>query len=159
MKRSKLFIPCIILSVLAVISIIMFIVTEIEVYKYVQIYETEVAKVDENGHVIYQYGVPVIDYTYMGVSMWIPLAKYLPNIISMCLSIVFLLADCICLIIFARPYLAINYGKLQEEFAEIKDNKEKRKQQKLSNKMQRLSDEYLKTQDELNKLNGEGKSE
>ena len=45
MKRSKLFIPCIILSVLAVISIIMFIVTEIEVYKYVQIYETEVAKV------------------------------------------------------------------------------------------------------------------
>ena len=65
MKRSKLFIPCIILSVLAVISIIMFIVTEIEVYKYVQIYETEVAKVDENGNIIYQYGVPVIDYTYM----------------------------------------------------------------------------------------------
>ncbi|HIW04580.1 MAG TPA: hypothetical protein H9690_00965 [Firmicutes bacterium] len=128
-------------------------------YKYVQIDETEVAKVDENGNIIYQYGVPVIDYTYMGVSMWIPLAKYLPNIISICLSIVFLLADCICLIIFARPYLAINYGKLQEEFAGIKDNKEKRKQQKLSNKMQRLSDEYLKTQDELNKLNGEGKSE
>ena len=54
MKRSKLFIPCIILSVLAVISIIMFIITEIEVYKYVQIYETEVAKVDENGNIIYQ---------------------------------------------------------------------------------------------------------
>ena len=159
MKRSKLFIPCIILSVLAVISIIMFIVTEIEVYKYVQIYETEVAKVDENGHVIYQYGVPVIDYTYMKVRMWIPLAKYLPNIISICLSIVFLAADCVCLIILSRPYLAINYGKLQEEVANIKENKEKRKKQRLSDKMQKLNNEYLKTQDELNKLDGEGKSE
>lgn len=159
MKRSKLFIPCIIFSVLAILSIIALIITSIELSEYVRIYETSVAKLDKNGNVLYQNGVPVIDYTYMKVTIWVPLKIYLPNVISIFLSIVFLAADCVCLIILSRPYLAINYGKLQEEVANIKENKEKRKKQRLSDKMQKLNNEYLKTQDELNKLDSEGKSE